>query len=108
MKTIVQLGLNFLLNAIWQVAAIALAAVVGNYLLRSVTRFRHALWVTALIMSLALPLLSVIVSFKGEAAPAKSADAATPQSSEAKTADKPAASANSATAPAATPPSATK
>ena len=72
MKTIVQLGLNFLLNAIWQVTAIALAAMVGNYLLRSVTRFRHALWVIALIMSLALPVLSVIVSFKGEAAPAVS------------------------------------
>jgi len=72
MKTIVQLGLNFLLNAVWQVAAIALAAVVGNYLLRSVTRFRHALWVIALVMSLALPILSVIVSIKSEAAPAVS------------------------------------
>jgi TonB family protein len=70
MRIVAQLFLNFLLNAIWQVAAIALAAVVGNFLLRSVTRFRHVLWVVALTMSLVLPLLSAIASFKSESAPA--------------------------------------
>ncbi len=65
MKIVVQLLLNFLLNAIWQVAAIALAATVGNYLLRSVTRFRHVLWVVALTMSLVLPMFSAIIAMKG-------------------------------------------
>src|ERR1051325_7478074 len=64
MKIATQLLLNFLLNAIWQIAAIALAAAVGSYLLRSVTRFQHALWVFALMMSLAAPIGSAIFSSK--------------------------------------------
>src|SRR5581483_7925107 len=49
--------------------AIALGASVGNYLLKSVTRFRHLLWVSALVMSLALPMVSAVFSMKGVSAP---------------------------------------
>jgi TonB family protein len=66
MRTVAQLFLNFLLNAIWQIAAIALAAGCGNYLLRPLTRFRHVMWVVALTMSLLLPLVSAFVSLRSE------------------------------------------
>ncbi len=69
MRVATQFLLNFLLNAIWQVTAIALGASVGNYLLKSVTRFRHLLWVSALVMSLALPMVSAVFSMKGVSAP---------------------------------------
>ena len=63
MKNLPQLVLNLLLNSIWQVAAVALAATIADHLLRSVTRWRHLIWVAALTLSLLLPLLSV-VSFR--------------------------------------------
>jgi TonB family protein len=66
MRIVAQLFLNFLLNAIWQIAAIALAAGCGNYLLRPLTRFRHVMWVVALTMSLLLPLVSAVVSLRSE------------------------------------------
>ena len=43
-----QLLLTFLLNAIWQVALIAVLAALGSWLLRnSVARYRHWLWAGA-------------------------------------------------------------
>src|SRR5438045_7102471 len=58
MRNIIQAVLTFLLNGVWQIAAIALFAALGNYLLRSVTRYRHLVWVASLALSLLLPLIS--------------------------------------------------
>src|SRR5262245_41129386 len=49
-------------NALWQVAFVAAVAAFGAWLmLRSVSaRYRHFVWVTALILSIALPLWSAL------------------------------------------------
>jgi beta-lactamase regulating signal transducer with metallopeptidase domain len=60
MRNIMQAVLSFLLNSVWQIAAVALFAVLGNYLLRSVTRYRHLVWVASLALSLLLPLISSV------------------------------------------------
>ena len=60
MRNIMQAVLTFLLNGVWQIAAVTLFAVLGNYLLRSVTRYRHLVWVAALALSLLLPLISTV------------------------------------------------
>jgi len=60
MRNIMQAVLTFLLNGVWQIAAVALFAVLGNYLLRSVTRYRHIVWVASLALSLLLPLISSV------------------------------------------------
>ena len=68
MEKISELVAGFLLNATWQIAVIALIAWICARLLRNVAaRYRHALWVAALIMSLALPLWSLL-DFSGDAA----------------------------------------
>lgn len=60
MDRINELAVSFLLNAAWQVAAVALAASVCARLLgRAPARYRHALWVAALVLSVALPLWSL-------------------------------------------------
>jgi len=69
MRNIFQAVLTFLLNGVWQIAAIALFAVLGNYLLRSVTRYRHIVWVAALALSLLLPLISSVAFQTFETAP---------------------------------------
>ena len=52
--------LNFLINATWQIAAIALLASVCTWLLKNApARYRHGLWVTALLLSVALPIWSI-------------------------------------------------
>lgn len=59
METSSSLLLTYLLNACWQVALIALAAVGGDRLLqKSAARHRHILWATSLILSFCLPLLT--------------------------------------------------
>src|SRR5687768_6875893 len=59
MRTLTQLLLTFLLNAVWQIAAVTAFAAVGAWLLRGTAAWcRHSLWVAALILSLGLPLLS--------------------------------------------------
>ena len=59
MKPISQLLLNFLLNASWQIALVAAAASLCAWLLRGTAlRYRHWLWVSALALSFALPLLT--------------------------------------------------
>lgn len=61
MKTTSEFLLTFLLNAFWQIALIAAAAAFGDWLLRrTVVRYRHFLWVAALGLSLALPLVTSV------------------------------------------------
>jgi beta-lactamase regulating signal transducer with metallopeptidase domain/uncharacterized membrane protein YkoI len=51
--------LNFLLNACWQIALVALVASLCNWLLRkTAARHRHLIWVAALVISFVLPVLS--------------------------------------------------
>jgi beta-lactamase regulating signal transducer with metallopeptidase domain/HEAT repeat protein len=51
--------LNFVLNSVWQVAAIFVIAAVASWLLRNgPARYRHALWIIALVASLVVPLLT--------------------------------------------------
>lgn len=51
--------LTFLLNAVWQVALIAVLAAAGSWLLRnSVARYHHWLWVTALCLAFLVPSIT--------------------------------------------------
>jgi beta-lactamase regulating signal transducer with metallopeptidase domain/uncharacterized membrane protein YkoI len=76
MNTAAELGLNVLLNAAWQLIAIAAVALAADRLLRHVARARHFLWVTALVMSVLLPLISARSAIWPTAnAPAESAAA---------------------------------
>ena len=70
MRNIMQAVLTFLLNGVWQIAAIALFSVLGNYLLASVTRYRHLIWVAGLALSLVLPLISSAAFQTFETSPA--------------------------------------
>ena len=57
MKIAAEYFLSFLLNASWQVALVAAVASLADFLLRrTLARYRHWLWVAALLLSLALPL----------------------------------------------------
>jgi TonB family protein len=59
MRVGAQLLLTFLLNASWQAALVAAFAAVCDWLLRGTApRYRHGLWVAALFLALALPMLS--------------------------------------------------
>jgi TonB family protein len=59
MRVGAQLLLTFLLNASWQIALVAAFAAVCDWLLRGTApRYRHGLWVAALFLALALPVLS--------------------------------------------------
>ena len=51
--------LNFVLNSCWQIAAIFAVAWVGSWLLkRGPARYRHVLWIVALVACLVVPLLT--------------------------------------------------
>ena len=51
--------LNFVLNSVWQVTAIFVVAAVAAWLLRNgPARYRHVLWVIALVACLVVPLLT--------------------------------------------------
>src|SRR6185369_9795574 len=51
--------LNFVLNSCWQIAAIVVVAALASWLLRNgPSRYRHVLWVVALVTSLIVPLLT--------------------------------------------------
>ena len=66
METISRLVLGFLLNALWQVALVAGVAALGARMLRNgPARYRHALWVMALGMSVLLPLSTLPGSLRG-------------------------------------------
>lgn len=59
MERISEFALTFLLNAAWQVALVTLAAAACARLLRGASaRYRHAVWVSALILSVVLPAWS--------------------------------------------------
>jgi len=52
-------ALTFLLNAVWQIAVVTLAAHACARLLRDApARYRHALWVSSLMLCIALPVWS--------------------------------------------------
>src|ERR1044072_2678671 len=59
MRTVSQLLLTFLLNAVWQVALIGALASFGAWLLRQSARYQHWLWVAALCLSLVVPVTAV-------------------------------------------------
>src|SRR5438477_5720007 len=57
MKTSSQLLLTFLLNAVWQIALVAALASFSSWLLRnSAARYLHWIWVSALLLSIGIPL----------------------------------------------------
>jgi HEAT repeat protein/beta-lactamase regulating signal transducer with metallopeptidase domain len=59
MDGINEFALTFLLNAAWQFTIVALVAAACARLLRQApARYRHALWVAALVLGIALPLWS--------------------------------------------------
>lgn len=59
MDAINEFALTFLLNATWQIAIVALVACACARLLRDApARYRHALWVSALVLGIALPAWS--------------------------------------------------
>lgn len=67
MSRISEFAMGFLLNAAWQIIIIALVAWACSRLLQTVAaRYRHALWVAALMLSLALPVWGLL-DFTGEA-----------------------------------------
>ncbi len=69
MNRIVEFAASFLLNAAWQIAAVAIAASLCSLFLRRVAaRYHHALWVGALVLSVAVPLWGVF-GLTGNVAP---------------------------------------
>ena len=51
--------LNYVVNATWQIAAIALVASVGSVLIRNgPARYRHVLWLAALALCVVVPLVT--------------------------------------------------
>ncbi|HYP00107.1 MAG TPA: M56 family metallopeptidase [Pyrinomonadaceae bacterium] len=59
MDAINKFVLTFLLNAAWQIAVVTLAAsLCARFLRDAPARYRHALWVSALVLSIALPVWS--------------------------------------------------
>ena len=59
MRIAAEYFLSFLLNASWQVALVAVVASLADLLLRrTMARYRHRVWVAALVLSLALPLIT--------------------------------------------------
>jgi len=60
MDRINEIALTFLLNAVWQITVVTFAASICARLLRDApARYRHALWVVALMLSITLPLWSL-------------------------------------------------
>jgi len=54
-----QLLLTFLLNACWQIALIAAFASIGSRIIRDASiRFRHAIWLGALVLSFIVPVIT--------------------------------------------------
>ncbi|HEY6047400.1 MAG TPA: hypothetical protein VIU65_12400, partial [Pyrinomonadaceae bacterium] len=55
-----QVVMTFLLNASWQILLVTAAAAVCDWLLRGApARYRHAVWVAALLLALVVPALSL-------------------------------------------------
>lgn len=67
MDRMVEIVLSFLLNAVWQIALITLIAAACSRLLSPApARLRHALWVAALLLCVALPLASLFDTAEAE------------------------------------------
>jgi beta-lactamase regulating signal transducer with metallopeptidase domain/uncharacterized membrane protein YkoI len=63
MKIANQLLLTFVINACWQIALIALfVALSGRLLQQSTARAKHALWVSGLLLCVAVPMLTSVAS----------------------------------------------
>ena len=63
MKIANQLLLTFVINACWQIALIALfVALSGRLLQQSTARVKHALWVSGLLLCVAVPMLTSVAS----------------------------------------------
>ena len=77
MRTISQFLLTFLLNSVWQIALIASLASVSAWLLRnSAARYRHWIWVAALLLSMGVPLTTsseILTSVFSKTQPAQTA-----------------------------------
>ena len=59
MASVSEFVLNYVINATWQIAAIALVAAAGSYLLKNApASYRHLLWVAALASCVVVPLLT--------------------------------------------------
>lgn len=59
MVSATELTLSFVLNSLWQVPVIFLAAALSALFLRNtVARYRHTLWLVALLLSIIIPMLS--------------------------------------------------
>src|SRR5688572_29061887 len=70
MKISSQLLLNFLLNAVWQIALVTALASLGAWLLRSSSaRYRHWIWISALCLALLLPAATSVRAYFETAAP---------------------------------------
>lgn len=65
MRTVSQLLLTFLLNAVWQVVLIGALASFGAWLLRQSARYQHWLWVAALCLSLVVPVVTAVRALPG-------------------------------------------
>lgn len=66
MRTISQLLLTFLINSCWQIALVgAVASLCSSMLSETAARHRHVLWVVALVISIALPLLTYSEVLRG-------------------------------------------
>ena len=61
MDRISEFALQWLVNAAWQIAAVAIGASICSRLLRNAAPgYRHALWVASLMLSIALPLWGLV------------------------------------------------
>ena len=61
MKSVDGIVLTFLCNAVWQIPLLFAVATLGARLLRrGPARYRHALWLAALVASIALPAVSLL------------------------------------------------
>lgn len=60
MTSVSEFVLNYVVNATWQIAVITLVAALGSVLLKhGPSRYRHVLWLAALALCVAVPLLNV-------------------------------------------------
>ena len=60
MANVSELVVNYVVNATWQIAAIAIVTALGSCLLKNaLARYRHVLWVAALVLCVSVPLVAL-------------------------------------------------
>jgi TonB family protein len=70
MRVAAQLVLTFLVNASWQIALVSGFAIACDWLLRgTAASYRHGLWIAALVLAFALPLLGPARLIKSSQSP---------------------------------------